>query len=373
MSIAMTLGGYTAAEADELRRTMGHTRKLPRLKAALEQLHARFLENGVTAETADQLIAQMEGFGNYGFPESHAWSFALIAYATAYLKRHYPAEFLLGLLNAWPMGFYSPATLVHDARRHGVEVRGPCLRDGRAMCTLEDATGSPHPAVRVGWRHIRGLGKHTLERLESAGSERGFTAVEDVVRRAGLGRAEALHLARAGALEAWEPGRRRAAWEALRAAGDNLPLAPSRGLPFQPGELQGDELIFLDYLTTGICTHGHPMEHVRARLRAAGVLSSPELEHQEEGRVVVAGLVIARQHPSTAKGTVFVLLEDEWGFFNVIVPAPLYRQNRETVRFSPFLVVEGKLERDGPVANVVGRRFRRLDAPSLAFQSHDFR
>ncbi|MET0397471.1 MAG: error-prone DNA polymerase [Longimicrobiaceae bacterium] len=372
MSIAMALGGYTAAEADELRRTMGHARKQAKLEAALEKLRVRLGTNGLPQELADRVVRQMKGFGNYGFPESHAWSFALIAYATAYLKAHYPAEFLMGLLNAWPMGFYAPATLVHDARRGGVEVRGPCLKRGARECTMEDTAHPDRPAVRIGWKHVSGIGARTLEALAAAHAERPFASVEDVVRRAGLGRAEALHLARAGAFEGFEPGRRRAAWEALRAAGDVLPLAPAHRLPFDPLELEGPELIFLDYLATGICTHGHPMEHVRPRLRAAGILASVDLPEVRKGeKVIVSGLVVARQHPSTAKGTVFVLLEDEGGFINVIVPAKVYEENRETVKFSQFLVVEGKFERDGAVMNVVGRRFRELPR-NIAFRSHDF-
>jgi error-prone DNA polymerase len=230
------------------------------------------------------------------------------------------------------------------------------------------------PAVRIGWRHIRGIGERTLAALSRAREEAPFTSVEDVVRRAGLSRAEALQLARAGAFEAFEPGRRRAAWAALRAAGDTLPLAPAHYLPLEVEEMEGDELIFLDYLATGICTHGHPMQHVRERLRRAGAVASTELDTVADGApTLVAGLVIARQHPQTSKGTVFVLLEDEGGVINVIVPARMYEQNRETVRHSPFLVVEGVLERDGAVVNVVGRRFAELKAPSVRHRSHDFR
>jgi len=172
----------------------------------------------------------------------------------------------------------------------------------------------------------------------------------------------------------FEPGRRAAAWEALRDVGDVLPLAPSHRLPFRPSELEGAELIFLDYLATGICVHGHPMEHLRDRFRAAGFLSSSELaDARTGGNVLVAGLVVARQRPSTAKGTVFVLLEDEAGFVNVIVPATLYEENRETVKFSPFLLVEGRFEREEAVLNVIGSRFRRLDAAVVAYRSRDFR
>jgi error-prone DNA polymerase len=194
-----------------------------------------------------------------------------------------------------------------------------------------------------------------------------------VVKRARLNRAEALHLARAGAFEAFERGRRKAAWEALRAAGDLLPLAPAHTLPFDPYELEGQELIFLDYLATGISVNGHPIQHLRARLDQAGVTSSAGLNLLNGGeRIVVAGLVVARQHPETAKGTVFLLLEDEFGFINVIVPRTLYAQYREVVKFAPFLVVEGKFEREDRVMNVVGRRFRELKTQKIAARSRDF-
>jgi error-prone DNA polymerase len=161
----------------------------------------------------------------------------------------------------------------------------------------------------------------------------------------------------------------------LRAAGDLLPLAPSRVLPFDPRELEGEELVFLDYLATGISTQGHPMEFIRSRLDSAGVLASHDLEKVYDGeRLVVAGLVVARQHPETAKGTVFVLLEDEWGFINVIVPRDTYVKYREIVKFSPFLVVEGRFEKEDRVMNVLGRRFRelRFGTSAVRFRSRDF-
>lgn len=374
MAISMALGGYSAAEADELRRTMGNQRKLGKLKGALETLREKMEARGVDPDTAEAIAEDLFSFSNYGFPESHAWSFALIAYATAYLKAHHPAAFLLGLLNAWPMGFYAPSTLVHDARRAGVDVRPPCLARGNWETTLEETDDPDAPAVRIGWSHIRGMGERARKRLRMAREDGPFSSIEEVIRRAGLERAEALHLARAGAFEAFEPGRYAAAWEALRAAGDLLPLAPARQLPFRPEELQGQELIFLDYLATGICAIGHPMEHLRSRLTEAGVASSRDLAGHPEGTyTTVSGLVIARQHPSTAKGTVFLLLEDEFGYFNVVVHSSLYEKNREIVRFSPFLLVEGRFEREESVLNVVGKRFRPLQAEGLVYRSRDFR
>lgn len=423
MAISMALGGFSAAEADELRRAMGNHRKLPKLKAVLNELARRMVERGLEPEKARSITEDLISFANYGFPESHAWSFALIAYATAYLKANHPAEFFMAMLNAWPMGFYSPATLVHQARRDGVTVLGPCMRHGEWDCTLVPfesapaakparATGRAYapqrsPAregaetpqdrrseeasrperqsrrgmrpsrrragIRVGWRHIRGLGERARENLQRAREDGPFTSIEDVVRRAELTRAEALHLARAGAFEAFQPGRRRAAWEALRAAGDTLPLAPARHLPFDPEELEGEELIFLDYLATGISPDGHPMEHLRERLDAAGILGAGRLDELEDGDpCTVAGLVVARQHPATAKGTVFLLLEDEAGFINVIVPARLYERTREIVNHAAFLVVEGRFEADDAVRNVVGFRFRELPARPITYRSKDF-
>src|SRR6185437_158541 len=187
MAIAMALGGYSGGEADEMRRTMGNIRKQKRLEGALERLHKRMVENEqvvprVTPEIAAQLCDDLMSFANYGFPESHAWSFALIAYATAYLKVHYPAEFYLGILNAWPMGFYPPATLVHDAMRHDVVVLAPCMRVGQWDCTTEPSENPDRPALRIGWRHIRGLGEKSLEALKAARGWDRFSSIDDVIQ-----------------------------------------------------------------------------------------------------------------------------------------------------------------------------------------------
>ncbi|MEN8373931.1 MAG: error-prone DNA polymerase [Gemmatimonadota bacterium] len=463
MALSMALGGFSAAEADELRRAMGHQKKLPKLTAALEKLKARIAARGVDPGVAGEIVDDLYSFANYGFPESHAWSFGLIAYATAWLKANYPTEFLLGLLNSWPMGFYPPATLVHDARRHGAIVLPPCMKRGDWECTTEpialdhpaalatrteqeayreglareadllvdlDARGSgrragsraaslaakhaaigatrvserlapgyvgfdPEPeegdgpplALRVGWRYIRGLGERARDALRAATEEGPFASTEDAVRRARLTRHDGLHIARSGAFEAFHPGRRRAAWQALRSAGDTLPLAPARRelpkglatgidgpLPFDPAELEGDELVLLDYLATGICTHGHPMHAVRDRLDAAGVMDSRALRELRGGEwVTVAGLVVIRQRPATAKGTVFLLMEDEAGFINVIVSKPLVERYREIVSHAPFVIAEGRFERQERVINVVGKRFRTLDANAVSFRSRDFR
>ena len=373
MAIAMTLAGYSGAEADELRRTMGNIRKQDRLARALARLDTRMVANGIEAPVATRICEDLASFANYGFPESHAWSFALIAYATAYLKAHYPTEFYLGLLNAWPMGFYAPATLIHDARRHQVEVRPPCLRDGDFESTAEWVDPAEQPALRVGWRHIRGAGSRLLDQLRAGRATGQFTSIADVVERACLTRSDALALARAGAFAAWEPDRRRAAWEALRAVGDILPLAPAHRTTHDPAPVSRTDLIFLDYATTGVSIHGHPMEAARERLRAARVLDSRDLDAMEDGRqVVVAGLVTVRQRPATANGTIFLLLEDEHGFMNIIVPSQLVEPNEEVVKQAQFILVLGRFERDGGVLNVVGRKFKALRVREIVHRSHDF-
>ena len=417
MSIAMVLGGYTAAEADELRRTMGHVRKISRLMETLGRLRDRMVGRGVEEKVATGIVEDLMSFANYGFPESHAWSFALIAYATAWLKAHYPAEFFAALLNSWPMGFYPPSTLIHDARRHGVVVRPPCMRDGEWECTTEllDRGGVDRanetermesvmssgmengkngyqgecgdwgdqgenrggidpggPARRVGWRHIRGLGEKTLDVLRLPA--RPFTSIEDVVLRGKLKRADALHLARSGAFAAWESDRRRAAWEALRACGDSLPLAPATREMHAPRALTPTELIYLDYFATGVSINGHPMQHMRKRLRLAGVVDSCGLKDLRGGeKIVVAGLVTIRQRPASANGTIFLLLEDEWGFINVVVPSFLVDENSEVVKFATFVLVQGRFEKDGNVLNVVGKRFKELDVKRLEHRARNFR
>ncbi len=373
MAVAMALGGYSAAEADALRRTMGHNRKRQRLLDELARLCERMVGEGIAPEVAKRITSDLESFGSYGFPESHAWSFALIAYATAWLKRHHPAEFYLGLLNSWPMGFYPPSTLIHDAKRQGVEVRAPCARDGDWECTVEETADPGRPALRIGWRHIRGVGTRALEALRAGRAGGPFRSIEDVIRRSSLGRTEALGLAQAGAFTAWQPDRRRAAWEALRAVGDALPLAPADATPHDPRPLDRTELIFLDYATTGVSLHGHPMEHVRDRLRAAGALDSAQLARRRRREVLVGGLVTIRQRPATANGTIFLLLEDEHGFINVIVPRQLVEPNAEVVKFAPFILVRGRLEREGKVINVVGRDFLALEAAAVVHASRDFR
>ncbi len=378
MAIAIALGGYSGGEADEMRRTMGNIRKQKKLEGALERLHKRMVENErvvprVTPEIATQLCDDLKSFANYGFPESHAWSFALIAYATAHLKVHYPAEFYLGILNAWPMGFYSPATLIHDAKRQKLEVRSPCLRDGNWECTTEPSADPGKPALRIGWRFVRGMGERTLEKLRHAHGAAPFTSIEDVVMRARLTRAEAAALALADSFAAWEKDRRRASWEALRAVSDTLPFAPARRTFHNPTPLGKHELIAIDYFATGTSIHGHPMAALRDRLRSEGVKDSRDLGRMQNGKLVsVAGMVIVRQRPQTSNGTIFLLLEDEHGFINVIVSKRFVEPNEDVVKRAQFVLIRGRMEREGTAINVVGTEFRELEGEGVTHRSRDF-
>ena len=420
MAIAMKLGGYSGAQADSLRRTMGNIRKKGKLEAALVGLKAAMLARAakgeiapLSEEMAAQICEDLLSFANYGFPESHAWSFALIAYATAYLKAHYPTEFFLGLLNAQPMGFYPVSTLVHDARRHGVVVRPPCLATGSWDCTVEecdpegvarhpeakpsrchpersegsaidqrerkaDPSASPQDdtriALRIGWRFVRGIGDKVIDRLKAAHAERPFLSIANVVHRGELNRAEVLAFAQAGAFAYWAPDRRHAAWEGLRATGDVLPLAPATVNYHDPVPMSHDQLVFLDYHAVGMSIHGHPMASVRETLAAGGAIDSRQLETMPDKRVVtLGGLVTVRQRPATAGGTIFLLLEDEWGFVNVVVPQKLVEPYEEVVKRAPFVLVQGRVENDGAAISIIGKRFKELMVGQLTHRAHEFR
>ncbi len=379
MAIAMKLGGYTATQADLLRRTMGNVRKKTRLEAALAGLKAAMLKREIADDVATKICDDLVSFANYGFPESHAWSFALIAYVTAYLKAHHATEFFIGLLNAQPMGFYPISTLIHDAIRHGVRVLPPCLATGSWECTFERVS---HPeersdepddnparvetrddvAMRVGWKFVRGIGSETIDRMKDIHKAGPFTSITDVVERAKLNRGDVLAFAQAGAFAAWAPDRRHAAWEGLRASGDILPLAPAKVTYHEPVPISREQLIHLDYHAVGMSIYGHPMEALRERLAAGGAIDSRRLAEMPNRRVVtVCGLVTIRQRPATAGGTIFLLLEDEWGYMNIVVPQPLVAPNEEVVKRAPFVIVRGRVENDGAAISVVGQKFRELE------------
>jgi error-prone DNA polymerase len=412
MQVAIALAGFSAGDADVLRRAMGHKRSRERMAAICQRMLDGMARNGIASSDADRIFNQINGFADYGFPESHAASFALLVYASAYLKHYYAPEFTAAILNAQPMGFYAPGTLVEDARRHGVEVRPvDVTRSGwdatleRRVVTIPSRTSSaakairgapthapvaPAPAVRLGLRSVRGLGATARDRLEKALAEGPFTSVEDVVRRSGLDQRGLRHLAEAGAFDALIPHepdvrRRRAAlWSLLDAArGDAGPLAPRRrgAMEAAPGTtplppMTRVELTEADYRMTGISLAGHPMVHVRPVLEPNGVRSAIDLlRHGRDGeRVATAGLVICRQRPGTAKGFVFLTLEDETGLINVVVTPQRFERQALLISRTPLLLVRGVLQVEQKVVNVRAQQFRALQAAVGAefARRHDF-
>ena len=373
MKVAVVLAGFTPAQADKLRRAMGFKRSHQAMTEVGEELAEGLRANGVSSDVAAQIFKQLTAFANYGFPESHSASFALLVYASAYLKRYYAPEFFAAMLNAQPMGFYAPATLVRDAQRHGVEVLPVDLARSDWDCTLdppqvwsteeapEESPASDRerrvPALRLGLRLVRGLGRQARDLLQRAIEEGSFTSVEDVVRRSGLGRAELRVLAEAGAFRSLWPGRREALWELLRQfRGDAGPLAPRR-FPRRRGKrlprMSRFERVLADYRTLGLSAEGHPMEFVRRGLRSRGVLSAEEVRECSAGtEVAVAGLAITRQRPGTAKGIMFITLEDETGLANFVVMPDVQARYRDAL-MAHVPILRGIVESESGVVNVL--------------------
>jgi error-prone DNA polymerase len=230
-------------------------------------------------------------------------------------------------------------------------------------------------AMRVGWKFVRGVGTKTIDVLKAARANGPFTSITDVVERAKLDRGDVLAFAQAGAFATWAPDRRHAAWEGLRASGDILPLAPAKVSHHEPVPMNRDQLIHLDYHAVGMSIYGHPMEALRERLAAGGAIDSRQLAEMPNRRVVtVCGLVTIRQRPATAGGTIFLLLEDEWGYMNIVVPQPLVAPNEDVVKRAPFVIVQGRVENDGAAISVVGQKFRELEVGErLTHNARSFR
>ncbi len=381
MKVAVVLAGFTPAQADKLRRAMGFKRSHQAMTEVGEELAAGLARNGVRPDVAAQIFKQLTAFANYGFPESHSASFALLVYASAWLKRYYAPEFFAAMLNAQPMGFYAPATLIRDAQRHGVRVLPVDLACSAWDCTLEPASGSEGqaPALRLGLRLVRGLGARARDRLQRATEEEPFSSVEDVVRRSGLERAALRLLAEAGAFRTLWPGRREALWELLRQfRGDAGPLAPHRA-PRRRGRrlprMSRFERVLADYRTLGLSTEGHPMEFVRPMLRTRGVLSAAEVRKCSAGtEVTVAGLAITRQRPSTAKGIMFLTLEDETGLANFVVMPDVQARYRDAL-LAHVPILRGVVESESGVVNVLVTRagVLPLGDRTPVVRSRDFR
>jgi error-prone DNA polymerase len=377
MQIAMIAAGFTAGEADELRRSMAAWRRKGDVHKFKERIKAGMRANQYSPEFAEQICQQIEGFGSYGFPESHAASFALLVYASAWIKCHEPAAFLAGLLNAQPLGFYSPSQLVQDARRHGVEVRPPDVMCSVWDCSLEPGQVPGAPAVRLGLRLLAGLSPDVAQRIVTARKQAPFTDVDDLARRADLDQRTLRALAAGDALMSLSGHRRQQVWEAsaLHRAPPLLREAPVAEVPLAlPAAPESEEIVF-DYASQGLTLRRHPLALLRPQLSEQRLLSAAELHDFPNGRLARAcGIVTVRQQPGTASGVVFVTLEDETGTVNVIVwPALKERQRRELVH-SRLLAVYGVWQREGEVRHLVAHRLRDLTPllGRLSTHSRDF-
>lgn len=357
MRLAMVAADYTPGESDQLRRDMAAWRRSGRLERHRERLISRMTAKGITQEFAEQVFKQIQGFGEYGFPESHAASFALITYVTAWLKCHYPAIFTCALLNSQPMGFYAPSTIIDDAKRHGIVVRPVDIQESRWECTLERCeTSGEGFAVRMGLGYVHNFRERDWERIERTRQMGPFCSLADVATRSGLEDVVVRRLAEAGAFERFETNRRSAIWQTRglhRMVAPELPLVSTRSKTRFAG-LSFFETIDWDYQATSHSPRAHPLAPLRPALAAQGLPDAGEVKAMPDGRRVrYAGLVICRQRPSTAKGVVFMTLEDETGFVNVVIWENVFKQFMVLAKTASFIGVAGKLQVASGVTHLV--------------------
>ncbi|MEV7629858.1 error-prone DNA polymerase [Actinoplanes sp. NPDC089786] len=392
MQLAIDVAGFDPSEADQLRRAMGSKRSMEKMERIKTRLYDGMAERGITGELADDLYVKLSAFASYGFPESHAMSFAYLVYASAWLKRYHPAAFCAALLNAQPMGFYSPQTLVDDARRHGVEVRRPDINLSAAAATLESdartrwgalAGEAPHawglhgPAVRQGLQRVRTIGDDLAKRIEEERRAHGpYRSMTDLARRTGCSTARLEALATADAFAGFGLSRREALWAAGAASQDKPDRLPGTvtgtDAPALPGMDDVGKLVS-DVWATGLSPDAHPAQFVRDRFDAAGVLPISRLGAVEAGtRIRVGGIVTHRQRPATAGGVTFVNLEDETGMLNVTCSPGLWQRYRKVARTSTALIVRGRLEKAEGVLNLVADRLEGV-TPPIVGPSRDFR
>ena len=385
MSIAITAARFSAEEANGLRRAMATFRNVGTMHKFEDLFISRMIGRGYPADFAQRQFDQIKGFGSYGFPESHAASFAKLVYASAWIKRHHPAAFCAAILNSLPMGFYEPAQLVRDAREHGVEVRAPDVMASDWDCTLEPLGDGAH-AVRLGFRLVRGLLEKEAEKLIAA-RRAGHRTMEEIVRYAHLSRGVLEHLADADAFYGAGMDRRTALWRlgGLKGEaniGDDMPLfaatPPSAPEAVSLPVMRLPEHVVEDYRTVGLSLKAHPCRFFRKALTDKGVLRATDLEDKASGRVVtVAGLVLNRQRPGTAKGVMFATLEDETGIANLIIWPDLFAAERRVLMTSSFLMARGRLQKASGVTHVVvegvtdlSAQLPRLSDPDRAADPH---
>ncbi len=373
MRLAVVAAGFTPGEADQLRRAMGAWRR----PGVIDEFHRKLVDGmlarGLSKEFAEHVFNQIRGFGEYGFPESHAASFALLVYVSAWLKHHHPAAFTAALLASQPMGFYAPAQLVRDARNHGVKVLPADVNASAWHATLERSEKpNAQPSLRLGLEQVYGLGEAEAERIVAARRDGSFKLPRDLVRRAKLDREALLHLARAGALASLGLSRRRAVWEAMQCLDKpaSRPLLESLsdhddtdedgdagGLP----AMTRQEEVVADYRTGGLSLTAHPLVFERPRLAASGVACIATANAASEGRRVrIAGIVLVRQRPATAKGMIFLTIEDETGSANIVVRPDIWKAADHAARRTAVLMVEGRIQRRGEVVHVVATRLATM-------------
>ncbi|WP_326956013.1 error-prone DNA polymerase [Amycolatopsis sp. NBC_01286] len=374
MQIALDVANFTAAEADQLRHAMGSKRS----ESKMDRLRQRFLEgaaaNGVEEELAKKIFLKLKAFANFGFPESHALSFAHLVFSSAYFKLYHPDAFLAGLLRAQPMGFYSPQSLVADARRHGVTVHGPDINRSLPHATLEPDKGKLH-AVRTGLSTIRLIGEELAKKIVAERETGGYTDMADVARRVRLTTPQIEALATAGAFESFGGDRRQALWTAGAVAGERaekLPGLISAQAPTLPG-MDGLDVAAADVWATGISPGSYPTEFIRDRLDALGVVPAARLaDHDDGARVLIGGAVTHRQRPATAGGITFLNIEDETGMVNVICTLGLWQRYHRVARGSSALLIRGVVEKADGVISVLADRVEalpmRIKAKSRDFQ-----
>ena len=382
LRMAMVAANFTGGEAEDLRRAMGFKRSAERMKIIEAKLRSGMTQNGFLPETQEEIITQISSFARYGFPESHAASFALIAYASAYLKQYYLAAFTAALLNNQPMGFYSSAVLVHDAQLHGLRVKPIDSLQSEWDCTIERARnkeGREVPCLRIGLRYVRGLRESTAERIIFERQKQPFEGIDDLVRRVPeLQKSELVTLSEIGALNSFRKGlhRRTALWQVERAARPAGPLldAIPEQLELSPLEQMTDEeRLVADFHGSGMSTGPHPMTYCREALAKLEVKRACDLPRLPDGQFTrVAGCVVARQRPGTAKGFVFLSLEDETGIANVIVNPDLYEKLRVVINREKFLRVDGILQNQDHTISIKASHVMPISISAAETESHDF-
>jgi error-prone DNA polymerase len=380
LRMAMAIANFSGAEADELRRAVGMRRSMERMKNLEGRLRSGMTRNGISPEAQDNIVQSISSFAMYGFPESHAASFALIAYASAYLKVHYLAAFTCALLNNQPMGFYSPAVLIKDAQRHGLRVRPIDVQRSMAVCSLEHEEDHSI-SLRIGFNYARGMRSAAIQALLSERMQHGdFESVDDLTLRVPvLNNRELVILARIGALNTIDSvaHRRDALWQVEKAGRPVGPLLcgiADRELDTMPlAAMTTDERLSADFSGSGLTTGPHPFAYQRSSLRAMGCVAAADLVHCVQNAMIhIAGCVIARQRPGTAKGFVFLSLEDETGIANIILTPDLFERERLTVTHHRFLHIHGLLQNSDGVVHVKAKTIAPFQMPEVAISSHDF-